>query len=191
MMKAVVLQRLRVPKGATLSRKDIDNYTKFVSRYGARGLAYIKVNSLADGVEGLNSPILKFLPDEVAMNIMKETNAEDGDLVFFGADKTKIVNDALGALREQLAKDLELLRRRLGSTLDNRLPNVRMGRQRQSLASTTPSVYRSNLLLLMSYVQILVQHSQMLTIWLSTATKSAVARFVSTTQTCNQPYSKC
>lgn len=100
---------LRVPKGAALSRKDIDNYTKFVSRYGARGLAYIKVNSLADGVEGLNSPILKFLPDEVAMNIMKETKAEDGDLVFFGADKTKIVNDALGALREKLAKDLELL----------------------------------------------------------------------------------
>lgn len=100
---------LRVPDGAKLSRKDIDNYTKFVSRYGARGLAYIKVNSLTDGVEGLNSPILKFLPDEVAMNIMKETKAEDGDLVFFGADKTKIVNDALGALREQLAKDLELL----------------------------------------------------------------------------------
>jgi len=100
---------LRVPDGAKLSRKDIDNYTKFVSRYGARGLAYIKVNSLADGVEGLNSPILKFLPDEVAMNIMQETNAEDGDLVFFGADKTKIVNDALGALREELAKDLELL----------------------------------------------------------------------------------
>ncbi|KAG1694856.1 Aspartate--tRNA(Asp/Asn) ligase [Nymphon striatum] len=86
---------LRVPKGADLSRKDIDNYTKFVSRYGARGLAYIKVNKLADGVEGLNSPILKFLPDEVAMNIMEKTGAEDGDLVFFGADKAKIVNDAL------------------------------------------------------------------------------------------------
>ncbi len=100
---------LRVPKGAELSRKDIDNYTKFVSRYGARGLAYIKVNSLADGVEGLNSPILKFLPDEVAMSIMEKTGAEDGDLVFFGADKAKIVNDALGALREELAKDLDLL----------------------------------------------------------------------------------
>ncbi|WP_299873947.1 aspartate--tRNA ligase [uncultured Cocleimonas sp.] len=100
---------LRVPKGAALSRKDIDNYTKFVSRYGARGLAYIKVNTLADGVAGLNSPILKFLPDEVAMSIMEKTGAEDGDLVFFGADKTKIVNDALGALREELAKDLDLL----------------------------------------------------------------------------------
>ena len=100
---------LRVPKGADLSRKDIDDYTKFVSRYGARGLAYIKVNKLADGVAGLNSPILKFLPDEVAMNIMQETGAEDGDLVFFGADNTKIVNDALGALRDKVAKDLDLL----------------------------------------------------------------------------------
>ena len=100
---------LRVPKGAALSRKDIDDYTKFVSRYGARGLAYIKVNKLSDGVAGLNSPILKFLPDEVAMNIMQETGAEDGDLVFFGADKTKIVNDALGALRDKVAKDLDLL----------------------------------------------------------------------------------
>ncbi|MEE9445694.1 MAG: aspartate--tRNA ligase [Cocleimonas sp.] len=100
---------LRVPGGAKLSRKLIDNYTKFVSRYGARGLAYIKVNELASGVEGLQSPILKFLPDEVAMDIMAKVGAEDGDLVFFGADKTKIVNDALGALREELAKDLELL----------------------------------------------------------------------------------
>ncbi len=100
---------LRVPGGSGLSRKDIDNYTKFVSRYGARGLAYIKVNALGDGVEGLQSPILKFLPDEVALDIMSKVGAQDGDLVFFGADKTKIVNDALGALREELAKDLDLL----------------------------------------------------------------------------------
>jgi aspartyl-tRNA synthetase len=100
---------LCVPEGAALSRKDIDDYTKFVSRYGARGLAYIKVNTLADGVEGLNSPILKFLPDEVVMSMMQKTGAKDGDLVFFGADKTKIVNDALGALREKVAKDLDLL----------------------------------------------------------------------------------
>ena len=101
---------LRVPQGATkISRKNIDSYTKFVSRYGARGLAYIKVNELSKGVEGLQSPILKFLPDDVALEIMAKVGAEDGDLVFFGADKTKIVNDALGALREELAKDLELL----------------------------------------------------------------------------------
>ena len=100
---------LRLPKGNELSRKDIDAYTKFVSRYGARGLAYIKVNAIADGVAGLQSPILKFLPDDVAMSIMERVGAEDGDLVFFGADKAKIVNDALGALREQLAKDRGLL----------------------------------------------------------------------------------
>ena len=101
---------MRLPKGNDLSRKDIDAYTKFVSRYGARGLAYIKVNAIADGVEGLQSPILKFLPDDVALSIMERVGAEDGDLVFFGADKAKIVNDALGALREQLAKDLNLLK---------------------------------------------------------------------------------
>ncbi|PWQ97140.1 aspartate--tRNA ligase [Leucothrix pacifica] len=100
---------LRLPKGGELSRKDIDAYTKFVSRYGARGLAYIKVNAIADGVAGLQSPILKFLPDDVAMSIMERVGAEDGDLVFFGADKAKIVNDALGALREELAKDRGLL----------------------------------------------------------------------------------
>ena len=100
---------LRLPKGNELSRKDIDAYTKFVSRYGARGLAYIKVNATADGVAGLQSPILKFLPDDVVMGIMERVGAEDGDLVFFGADKEKIVNDALGALREELAKDRGLL----------------------------------------------------------------------------------
>lgn len=100
---------LRVPNGNSLSRKNIDEYTKFVSRYGARGLAYIKVNALADGIAGLQSPILKFLPDDVAMGIMEKVGAADGDLVFFGADKAKVVNDALGALREKLAKDLDLL----------------------------------------------------------------------------------
>ena len=100
---------LRVPGGSSLSRKDIDNYTKFVSRYGARGLAYIKVNELEKGVEGLQSPILKFLPDDVALDIMAKVGAENGDLVFFGADKAKVVNDALGALREEIAKDMDLL----------------------------------------------------------------------------------
>ncbi len=100
---------LRLPAGSELSRKDIDEYTKFVSKYGAKGLAYIKVNSLADGMDGLQSPILKFLPDEVALAIMERVAAEDGDLVFFGADKAKIVNDALGALIIKLGKDRNLL----------------------------------------------------------------------------------
>ncbi len=100
---------LRIPEGSKLSRKDIDEYTKFVGVYGAKGLAYIKVNAIADGVEGLQSPILKFLPDDVAMSIMQRTGAQDGDIVFFGADKTSIVNEALGALRVKLAEDLGLM----------------------------------------------------------------------------------
>jgi len=100
---------MRLPQGCKLSRKDIDGYTNFVGIYGAKGLAYIKVNELAKGVEGLQSPILKFLPDDAVMEIIKRTGAEDGDLVFFGADKAKIVNEALGALRVKLAEDLGLM----------------------------------------------------------------------------------
>lgn len=99
---------MRLPGGCKLSRKDIDGYTKFVSNYGAKGLAYIKVNELAAGREGLQSPILKFLPDDAVNSIMERTGAQDGDLVFFGADKAKVVNDALGALRVKLGADLDL-----------------------------------------------------------------------------------
>ncbi|HUH00248.1 MAG TPA: aspartate--tRNA ligase [Gammaproteobacteria bacterium] len=100
---------LRVPRGGSLSRKEIDDYTAFVARYGARGLAYIKVNDPAAGREGLQSPILKFLPDAAIAGIMARTGAEAGDLVFFGADRAKVVNDALGALRDRLGFDLGLL----------------------------------------------------------------------------------
>ena len=100
---------LRLPQGGELTRKEIDDYTKFVGIYGARGLAYIKVNELAKGREGLQSPILKFLPDEVITEIMQRTGAEDGDLVFFGADKAHIVNEALGALRVRLGEDRGLM----------------------------------------------------------------------------------
>ena len=100
---------LRLPGGNRLSRKEIDDYTAFVARYGARGLAYIKVNDAGAGRDGLQSPILKFLPDEAVAGIMARTGAETGDLVFFGADKAKVVNDALGALRDKLGADLGLL----------------------------------------------------------------------------------
>jgi aspartyl-tRNA synthetase len=96
---------LRVPGGGTLSRKEIDEYTQFVAIYGAKGLAYIKVNDWTKGVEGLQSPILKFLPEPVIARIMRETGAENGDLIFFGADKAKVVNDALGALRAKVGHD--------------------------------------------------------------------------------------
>jgi aspartyl-tRNA synthetase len=101
---------MRLPGGCKLSRKDIDGYTNFVGIYGAKGLAYIKVNELAKGIEGLQSPILKFLPDEAVMEIIKRTAVEDGDLIFFGADKAKIVNEALGALRVKLGEDLDLMK---------------------------------------------------------------------------------
>ncbi|MEJ1382670.1 MAG: aspartate--tRNA ligase [Candidatus Sedimenticola sp. (ex Thyasira tokunagai)] len=100
---------LCLPKGCELSRKEIDGYTKFVGIYGAKGLAYIKVNEVAKGREGLQSPILKFLPDEAVDEILKRTAAEDGDLIFFGADKANVVNEALGALRVKLAEDRGLM----------------------------------------------------------------------------------
>ncbi|HTL50571.1 MAG TPA: aspartate--tRNA ligase [Steroidobacteraceae bacterium] len=100
---------LRVPRGGELSRKQIDDYTAYVARFGARGLAYIKVNDAGKGREGLQSPILKFLSDAAVAGILERTRAETGDLVFFGADKAKVVNDALGALRLQLGRDLGLV----------------------------------------------------------------------------------
>ncbi len=102
---------LRLPGGGELTRKEIDGYTEFVSRYGAKGLAYIKVNDLNRGREGLQSPILKFLPDTVIVELLERTAANDGDLLFFGADKAHVVNDALGALRVQLGRDRGLIER--------------------------------------------------------------------------------
>ena len=100
---------LRLPNGGELTRKEIDSYTKFVGIYGAKGLAYIKVNKVAEGREGLQSPILKFLPDEAVNEILRRTHAEDNDLIFFGADKATVVNDALGALRVKLGEDRGLM----------------------------------------------------------------------------------
>jgi aspartyl-tRNA synthetase len=100
---------LRAPGGGELSRSEIDAYTAYVGRYGAKGLAYIKVNEKAKGRDGLQSPILKFLSDEAVAGILERTGAADGDLIFFGADKAKVVCDALGALRLQLGHDLKLL----------------------------------------------------------------------------------
>lgn len=101
---------LRLPNGVNLlSRLQIDQYAEFVGNYGAKGLAYIKVNSLADGRDGLQSPILKFLPDDAIDAVMQRVNAGDGDIVFFGADTAKVVNDSMAALRNKLGEDLKLL----------------------------------------------------------------------------------
>ena len=96
---------LRVPGGAALTRKEIDDYTEFAKIYGAKGLAYIKVNELAKKADGLQSPILKFLSPAAVASILERTGAADGDLIFFGADKSKIVNEALGALRVKIGHE--------------------------------------------------------------------------------------
>jgi aspartyl-tRNA synthetase len=101
---------LRVPGGGEkLSRKQIDDYAAFVARYGAKGLAYVKVNEASKGRDGLQSPILKFLSDAAVAGLIERTGAVTGDLVFFGADKAKVVNDALGALRLKVGQDLGLV----------------------------------------------------------------------------------
>ncbi len=100
---------LKVPSGATISRKEIDDYTKYVSIYGAKGLAWIKVNDIDAGVEGLQSPILKFMPEEIVAQMMERLGAANGDIIFFGADKTSVANESLGALRIKVAEDLGLV----------------------------------------------------------------------------------
>ncbi|QHM75227.1 Aspartate--tRNA ligase [Mixta theicola] len=99
---------LRVPGGASLSRKQIDEYGKFIEIYGAKGLAYIKVNQRAQGLEGIQSPVAKFLTAEIVEAILTRTGAQDGDMVYFGADKASVVADAMGALRLKLGRDLNI-----------------------------------------------------------------------------------
>jgi len=99
---------LRVPGGAALTRKQIDEYTKFVEIYGAKGLAWMKINERAKGFEGVQSPVAKFLTPEIVEAILNRTSAQDGDLIFFGADRAKVVSDALGALRLKVGRDLQI-----------------------------------------------------------------------------------
>lgn len=101
---------LRGPGGGKLSRKAIDDFTDFVGRYGAKGLAYIKVNDLGLGAEGLQSPILKFLPEPVVAEVLRRVGAKDGDLVFFGAGPASVVNDSMGALRNELGAALGVIK---------------------------------------------------------------------------------
>ena len=99
---------LKLQRGDRLTRKKIDEYTRFVSNYGAKGLAYIRVNDLDKGMEGLQSPIVKFLPDDVVKGILERVDAQDNDIIFFGADRASVVSDSLSALRCRLAEDLDL-----------------------------------------------------------------------------------
>lgn len=100
---------LRVPKAADLSRKEIDDYTQFIGQFGAKGLAYIKINDRPAGMQGLQSPILKFIPEDIVEKILQRTKAENGDIIFFGADVAKVVNESLGALRIKLGHDRNLI----------------------------------------------------------------------------------
>lgn len=100
---------LKLPNGCDLSRKDLDGYGQFVGIYGAKGLAYIKVNELDAGLEGLQSPILKFLSEDIIQNIIRRTEAQTGDVLFFGADHVNVVNESMGALRIKLGQDKNLL----------------------------------------------------------------------------------
>jgi len=99
-----------VPGGAKLSRKNIDEYGKYVNIYGAKGLAWMKVNEVAKGLEGVQSPIAKFLNEEIVAELLKRTNAQDGDIILFGADKANVVSEAIGALRLKVAEDLGLIK---------------------------------------------------------------------------------
>ena len=101
---------LKIPNGGTLTRKEIDDYTAFVANYGAKGLAYIKVNEVAKGRDGLQSPIMKFLPDATVQGLISRLALKDGDLVFFGADKKKVVNDSLAALRVKVGRDRSMVK---------------------------------------------------------------------------------
>ncbi len=100
---------LRLPGGAALSRKAIDDYTAYVGKFGAKGLAYIKVNDIAQGFEGLQSPILKFLSESTVKTVLQRTEAETGDLIFFGAGHTKVVNESMSHLRDKCGQDLNLM----------------------------------------------------------------------------------
>jgi aspartyl-tRNA synthetase len=100
---------LKVPGGGEIPRKKIDDYTAFIAQYGAKGLAWIKVNDLAAGLDGLQSPIIKFMPEAVVKAVLERVDAKTGDLIFFGADKTKVVNEAIGALRIRVGLDLKML----------------------------------------------------------------------------------
>lgn len=100
---------LCIPNGSEMTRKEIDDYTQYVAIFGAKGLAYIKVNDISQGIAGLQSPILKFLPEDVINQILQRTKAQTGDIIFFGADLAKIVNDSLGALRVKIGHEKNLV----------------------------------------------------------------------------------
>ena len=134
---------LRLPGGNALTRKEIDDYTAYVGKFGARGLAYIKVNDAGAGSAGLQSPILKFLPGDVVQAILERTGAATGDIVFFGAGKARIVNDSLNALRTAFAEDLGLLQGDWAPLWVVDFPLFEYNEGRAALGFVAPSFYRA------------------------------------------------
>jgi aspartyl-tRNA synthetase len=135
-------------EGGGISRGEIDAYTEFVKIYGAKGLAYIRVNDVSKGRDGLQSPIVKNIHDKAIAEVLVRTGAQNGDLIFFGADKEKIVNDAIGALRikighSEFGKKNALFDQRLASDVGGRLPDVRVRRRVAALHGRAPPVYRT------------------------------------------------
>ena len=148
LMKGGRVVALCVRGGAEMPRSEIDAYTEFVKIYGAKGLAWIKVNDVAKGRDGLQSPIVKNIHDAALAEILKRTGAQDGDIIFFGADKAKVVNDAIGALRlkighSELGKKNGLFEEPLGTAVGGGLPDVRTRRRGRPLDGRAPSVHRA------------------------------------------------
>jgi aspartyl-tRNA synthetase len=182
---------LRVPGAGSMSRKEIDEYTKFVGIYGAKGLAYIKVNDIAAGIDGLQSPIIKFFPDQV-MEIMERVGAQDGDIVFFGADKSKIVNEALGALRVKIGEDLNMLNGKFKPVWVVDFPMFEEDETTARMTAihhpfTQPKATTEEILNHDEPHQMLSRAYDLL----STVLKSVVGLYVSTIQLCRLQYSRC
>ena len=134
---------LRVPGGGTLSRKDIDGLTEYVPRYGAKGLAWLKVEDLAKGREGINSPVAKFLDDAALDGVLKATGAQSGDIVFFGAGKWKTVTDFMGALRLKVGKDRGLVENSWKPLWVTDFPMFEYDAEEQRLRRPASSVHRA------------------------------------------------
>ncbi len=133
---------LRVPQGGRLTRKEIDDYTAYVARFGAKGLAYIKVNDVAKGRDGLQSPILKFLSDAAIAGILERTSASDGDLIFFGADTGKVVSDALRGAAPEGRPGPQAGGLRVASAVGRRFSDVRVGSRGEALGGHASSVHQ-------------------------------------------------
>jgi len=181
---------LRLPNGAELSRKEIDDLTQYVSIYGAKGLAYIKVTDRAAGIDGLQSPIVKFLPESAVLEILDRVGAQTGDLVFFGADKAKIVNESMGALRLKVGHDRGLAQGAWAPLWVVDFPMFEWTRRIiAGSLSITPSLHPSARLMNSRTIRVL--RSLALTTWSLMERKSAAVRFVSIKPKCRMLSSSC